>query len=111
MSAERARSSGGHPPARARPYRGTLRALREELSEAEWVQFTEEAEEALSGALLQPEPGLQPLLDVIEAWYRTMIVRQDLGYQEATARYAGKTPEELGERVYKAEDLRRLLHR
>src|ERR1700736_2201817 len=70
MSAEPA--PGRRPPAQPRPHRGTLRALREGLSEAEWVQFTKEAEEALAEALLQPEPDLQPLLDVIEAWYRTM---------------------------------------
>jgi hypothetical protein len=108
MSAEPAPSSGGRrPPVPPRVHSGTLLALREGLSEAEWTQLTEEAEEALAAALLQREPDLQPLLDVIEAWYRTMIVRQDPGYQEAVARYAGKTPEELGERVYKAEDLRR----
>ena len=109
MSAEPA--PGRRPPAQPRPHRGTLRALREGLSEVEWVQLTEEAEEALAGALLQPEPDLQPLVDVIEAWYRTMIVRQDPGYQEAVARYAGKSADELGERVYTAEDLRRLLRR
>jgi hypothetical protein len=40
-----------------------------------------------------------------------MFVRQDPGYEEAVVRYAGKTAEELGERVYTAEDLRRLLRR
>jgi hypothetical protein len=36
-----------------------------------------------------------------------MFVRQDPGYHQAIRERAGKTAEELGERVYTAEDLRR----
>ena len=109
MSAEPAPSSRGRRPlVPPSVHRGTLLALRQGLSEAEWTQLTEEAEEALAGALLQPEPDLQPLFDVIEAWYRTMFVRQDPGYAAAVAN-AGKSAEELGARVYTAEDLRRRL--
>jgi hypothetical protein len=80
---------------------GTLAALREGLSEEEWRQLQAEAKSALADAFQQSPPDLQPFLDVIEAWYRTLFVRQDPGYQEAVARYAGKS----------AEDLRRLLRR
>src|ERR1700730_203688 len=112
MSAEPAPSSGGRrSPPPILLHGGTLAALREGLSDDEWRQLQEEANEALAQAFCESPPDLQPLLDVIEAWYRTMFVRQDPGYEEAVARYAGKSAEELGERVYTAEDLRRLLRR
>jgi hypothetical protein len=87
---------------------GTLAALREGLSEVEWLQLQAEAMSALADAFQQSPPDLQPFLDVIEAWYRTMFVRQDPGYAAAVAD-AGKSAEELGARVYTAEDLRRRL--
>jgi len=88
---------------------GTLAALREGLSDDEWRQLQGEAEVALRLAFRQAPPDLQPLLEVIEAWYRTMFVRQDPGYQVAIRERAGKTAEELGERVYTGEDLQRRL--
>jgi hypothetical protein len=87
---------------------GTLAALREGLSDDEWRQLQIEAESALAVAFQQSPPDLQPFLDVIEAWYRTMFVRQDPGNEAAMAD-AGKSAEELGARVYTAEDLRRQL--
>jgi hypothetical protein len=109
MSAEPAPSSGGR---RSRPpillHGGTLAALREGLSDDEWRQLQEEANEALAQAFHESPPDLQPWLDVIEAWYRTMFVRQDPGYEAAMAN-AGKSAEELGAPVYTAEDLRRRL--
>src|SRR2546423_15305972 len=108
MSAEPAPSSGGRRS--PRPFRlhgGTLVALREGLSDDEWRQLQAEASEALALAFRQSPPDLQPLLDVIEAWYRTMFVRQDPGYEVAIRERSGKTAEELGERVYTGEDLRR----
>jgi hypothetical protein len=88
---------------------GTLAALREGLSEEEWRQLQAEATSALADAFQQSPPDLQPLLDVIEAWYRTLFVRQDPGYHAALRERAGKSAEELGEPVYTAEDLRRRL--
>jgi hypothetical protein len=88
---------------------GTLAALREGLSEEEWSQLQAEAQSALADAFQRSPPDLQPLLDVIEAWYRTLFVRQDPGYHVALRERAGKSAEELGEPVYTAEDLRRRL--
>jgi hypothetical protein len=88
---------------------GTLAALREGLSEEEWRQLQAEAQSALADAFQQSPPDMQPLLDVIEAWYRTLFVRQDPCYRLAVRDRAGKSAEELGEPVYTAEDLRRRL--
>ncbi len=109
MSVEPAPSSGGRRSPRPFRLRGaTLAALREGLSNDEWRQLEAEATEALAQAFRESPPDLQPFLDVIEAWYRTIFVRQDPGYEEAMAN-AGKSAEELGARVYTAEDLRRRL--
>ena len=90
---------------------GTLAALRDGLSDDEWRQLQVEAEAALVLAFRQSPPDLQPLIEVIEAWYRTMFVRQDPGYEVAIRERSGKTAEELGEPVYTGEDLRRRLRR
>src|ERR1700730_1573685 len=109
MSAEPAPSSSvRRSPRPFRLHGGTLVALREGLSDDEWRQLQAEATEALAQAFRQSPPDLQPLLDVIEAWYRTMFVRQDPGYEEAMAN-AGKSAEELGAPFYTPEDPRRRL--
>ncbi|MBJ7602148.1 MAG: hypothetical protein JF888_02975 [Candidatus Dormibacteraeota bacterium] len=109
MSAQPHPSSPGQSFAAVALAPGTLAALREGLSDDEWRQLQGEAEVALRLAFRQAPPDLQPLLEVIEAWYRTMFVRQDPGYQVAIRERAGKTAEELGERVYTGEDLQRRL--
>jgi hypothetical protein len=109
MTAQPHPSSPGQSFAAVALAPATLAALREGLSDDEWRQLQTEAEEALALALGQSPPDLQPLVEVIEAWYRTMFVRQDPGYHEAIRERAGKTPEELGATVYTAEDLRRRL--
>jgi hypothetical protein len=59
---------------------------------------------AVAFASAPPEDRAIAMEDVIEGWRRTWLVRQEPGFDEAM-KSAGKTPAQLGERVYTIDDL------
>lgn len=80
--------------------------LWEALTDAGKEAFAREVTEAFLKAA--PEDQTPAISEVIQAWLRTLLLRETPGYAEAMER-VGKTPEELGERVYTLEELRERL--
>jgi hypothetical protein len=63
------------------------------------------SELAIAFAAAPPEDRAPALASVIEAWYRTWLVRQSPDFEEASLR-AGQTADELGEPTYTIDDLK-----
>jgi hypothetical protein len=91
--------------------------IREALVQAEgwmpevWSQLTEYGQQKLVQELVEayfkPDPE-QEVRRVVAAWYLTMLVRQDPGFEEAM-QDADKGPDELHEKVYTIKELRTML--
>lgn len=72
-------------------------ALWDALNEVGRSLFASEVAEAYVAA--PPEDRGPAIVEVLEAWHRSWLVRQDPGYRGAVDR-AGNTAEKLGEPVY-----------
>jgi hypothetical protein len=84
--------------------------IRAELPTAERARFDAELDQALDGA--RQTHDLRPLADVVEAWYRMVLIRRRGGpdWAETEARLrAGEAPEWAGEPVEAEEFIRRTL--
>jgi hypothetical protein len=117
----RPRSRTGRPTARSEQPHEPLRLVEgideriRELAAADepevWGALTDHGRDAFVGELAiafaaaPPEDRAPALASVIEAWYRTWLVRQSPDFEEAAIR-AGQTADELGEPIYTIDDLK-----